>query len=171
MTETKWAEARKIAREVIQHFESCHLESYIFPLESWATIGWGCAISLKEHPRKITQAEADQMFEKILDGKIAALRKEIPAAVLDALSALALAGIISFRYNMKDSVWLNPHCNTRLALVKGDMRQFRIWMKKWINGEKGPLPGLRRRRRVEDDLIGGKSLEAVKKENWYQGQY
>lgn len=167
----RWIEAHNIASVVTKHFEGCHLTSYILPGETWATIGWGKAIPLSQHPKTITQAEADQLFQDTLSAKSQRLRHEIPAVVLAGLSAECLAALLSFRYNMKDQVWLNPKCNTRLALVRGDMKQFWIWHGKWINGEKGPLPGLKRRRRVENELGNGKTLDQIKKANWYQGKY
>ncbi|MBX9686370.1 MAG: hypothetical protein K2X27_06680 [Candidatus Obscuribacterales bacterium] len=169
--EDKWTGARRIGKDVCKHFEGCHLVSYILKGETWATIGWGTAIPLSQHPRKITQAEADQMFDTAFARKEACLRKEIPAAVLDKLSASALGALLSFRYNMKDQVWLSPKCNTRLSLAQGNMTGFWIWHSKWVNGEAGPLAGLKRRRKVEKDLASGVTLESIKKANWYQGQF
>lgn len=171
MNEATWIEARKIATEVIQHFEGCHLTSYVLKGETWATIGWGEAIPLSQHPKTITQKEADERFQKVLQRKELALRSEIPPTVLDKLTASQLAGLLCWRYNVKDSVWLNPKCNTRLALKMGNMRQFLMWHSKWINGEAGPLNGLKRRRHVERDLIEGKSLAEIKKAGWYVGLY
>lgn len=171
MNDALWTEARKIATEVIQHFEGCHLTSYILKGETWATIGWGEAIPLAKHPLTITQAEANSRFQAVLKRKEEALRKEIPASVLDKLTASQLAGLLSWRYNVKDSAWLNPKCNTRLALKLGNMRQFVMWHAKWINGEAGPLNGLKRRRHVERDLIEGKSLDEIKKANWHIALY
>jgi len=51
---------------LIHHFEGCHLESYVIPGESWATIGWGHAIPLVQHPRTITLAQADAFFAEDL---------------------------------------------------------------------------------------------------------
>jgi len=167
--EDRWRIARLIATPVIKHFESCHLKSYIFKKETWATIGWGKAIPLSQHPKTITQAEADRLFEETLLVKQRALQKEIPAAVLDKLSVGQLAGILSFRYNVKDSTWLDPRSNTRKELVKGNIKGFIAWHAKWINGEAGPLNGLKRRRRVERELLNGANLQAITAANWYQG--
>lgn len=170
MDQAKWDEAEKIALEVIKHFEGCHLTSYVLKGETWATVGWGCAIPLSKHPMTITQAQADQMLADTVARKMNCLRHEIPETVLNKLYVGELAGIISFRYNMKDQVWLAPACNTRLALVKGNMTAFWLWMQKWVNGEAGPLPGLKRRRKVEKNLGSGVTLEQIKKANWYQGE-
>lgn len=164
-------EARQIGSEITKHFESCHLTSYILKGEKWATIGWGKAIPLHDHPKTITQAEADALFEQTFAHKEECLRHEVPAAVLDKLSAGERAALLSFRYNMKDGVWLHPKCNTRLALVRGDMKQFWMWHGKWINGEAGPLNGLRRRRRVENEIGHGKPLAEIKKANWHVEEY
>jgi GH24 family phage-related lysozyme (muramidase) len=170
--EDKWIEARTIATVCVQHFEGCHLTSYVLPDENWATLGWGEAIPLSQHPKTITQAEADARFHKVLLRKEAALRKEIPAAVLDKLTARQLAGILSFRYNVKDSSWLDAKCNTRKALVRGDVANFWRRHGQWIRGNGNKiLGGLQRRRHVENDLGADKSLEDIEKANWYQGRY
>lgn len=166
-----WSLIKDIARQVIKHFEGCHLTSYVLKGESWATLGWGEAIPLTQHPKTITQAEADQRFEATLQRKENQLRSEIPPSVLAKMSALQIAGVLSFRYNVKDDVWLNAHCNTRKALVIGNLRQFVYWHAKWINGQAGPLPGLKRRRRVERELLNNTPLEKIRAENWYQGDY
>jgi len=164
-------EAREIAKEVIKHFEGCHLKSYVLPGETWATIGWGCAIPLKQHPRFITQEDADKMLDTMLDHKIVCIHKEVAPQILDSLPPKVRAGIYSFRYNVKDSAWLMPTCRTRAALVKGDIKAFALLMLLWDKGEKGPLPGLKRRRRVENELVGSKSLREIKAKNWYQAEY
>lgn len=169
--EKRWVEARKIAKPLIQHFESCRLKSYVIKGETWATVGWGNAIPMAQHPLTITRAEADRRFEVALAAKEKQLRKEIPEAVLDKLTVLQLAALLSFRYNMKDSNWLSPLCNTRKSLVAGNWKQFLIWHAKWINGESGVMAGLKRRRKVERDLMDGKTLDEIKKANWYQGQF
>lgn len=118
----------------------------------------------------ITQEQADELFLQALSKKSAALRKEIPAAVLNQLTANQLAAIISFRYNLKDSSWLSPSCRTRLALVNGKLDEFKWMHGKWINGEAGPLPGLKRRRKVERILLDNGSLESIKAVNWFASE-
>ncbi|MBX9568598.1 MAG: hypothetical protein K2X77_06860 [Candidatus Obscuribacterales bacterium] len=164
----RWSEVRKIAAEVVKHFEGCHLTSYVLEDESWATLGWGEAIPLTQHPKTISQAEADSRFNKVLLRKETQLRNEIPAAVLDQLTVSQLAGLLSWRYNVKDSAWLDVRCNTRKALVRGNMRQFVMWHGKWVHGNGGKkLNGLRRRRHIERDLVEGKTLSDIKKANWH----
>lgn len=166
--EKKWAEARKIAGIAIKHFEGCGLVSYVKFGESWATIGYGCAIPLSEHPKKINQAQADQMFERMLDHKIKQLQSEIPLKVLDALPATALGGIIAFRYNVKDNAWLSPSCNTRKLLIKGDLKGFMAMHQLWCHGEKNQiLKGLKRRRRVEGELMQGIPIEHLQAFKFY----
>lgn len=168
--EQRWVEARKIAKPVIQHFENLRLKSYVIPKETWATVGWGVAIPMSQHPRTITRAEADRMFDEAFARKEKQLRKEIPEAVLDKLTINQLAALLSFRYNMMDSNWLSPLCNTRKSLIAGNWRQFLLLHAKWINGNAGPMPGLKRRRKVERDLLDNKSLESIKAANWYMNQ-
>lgn len=167
----KWIQARAIAKEVITHFEGRHLNSYVVKGETWATIGIGCAIPMAQHPKKITDAECDRMFANMLARKEAQLRKEIPSAVLDSLTVGELACALIFRYNTKDSAWLDPNCRTRKYLVAGQFAKFLTMHSLWINGEAGPLGGLKRRRRVERELAQGKPLADIKKANWYQGLY
>lgn len=167
----RWEAARVIAVEVIKHFEGCRLTSYVLKGETWATIGWGKAIPMAQHPKTITQAEADKLLAETVLHKQGALMREIPATVLEKLTVGELVCILVFRYNVKDQVWLSPKCTTRQALVRGDMKTFIVKHGTWINGDGGPLAGLKRRRRVERDLAEGKTLDSVKKANWYQGLY
>jgi GH24 family phage-related lysozyme (muramidase) len=167
----KFALARQIGQEACKHFEARHLESYVLNGEKWATIGWGEAIPLIQHPKKITQKQADARFQAVWMRKEAALRAEIPAAVLEKLTIGQLAGIMCFRYNMKDSAWLNKTCNTRKFLVMGDIPKFIAMHSRWINGEAGPLQGLKRRRHVERDLMQGKPLTQIVAAGWYESLY
>lgn len=169
--EDKWIQARAIAKEVITHFEGRHLTSYVVPGEKWATIGIGCAIPLAQHPKTITDDECDRLFNAMLAHKEDQLRKEIPAAVLDKLTVGQLVCVLVFRYNTKDSAWLDPHCRTRQYLVAGQFDKFLVMHALWVNGEDGPMGGLKRRRRVEHELAQGKPLFDIKKANWYQGLY
>lgn len=168
----KFAAARPIATEGIKQFEGCHLTSYVFPGESWATIGWGKAIPLSQHPKKITQQEADRLFDETLRGKESALRHEIPQAVLEKLTVGGLAGILMFRYNVKDSAWLDVKCNTRKVLVAGDIKNFWKHHRLWVHGEGGKvLGGLKRRRRVENEIGNDIPISAIKEASWYRGLY
>lgn len=163
--------ARDIAKVLVRHFEGEKLTSYVLKGETWATISVGVAIPLKQHPKTITQAESDKMFDAAMKRKEAQLRQEIPAAVLDKLTVGQLACVLSFRYNVKDSAWLNANCMTRKNLVAGDFNKFLAMHALWVNGEAGPLPGLKRRRRVEREIGQGKPLADIKAANWYHGQY
>ena len=168
--ELKWLQAREIARKVILHFEGERLDSYVLSGERWATIGVGVAIPLSQHPRKITKEQSEKMFNDALARKEKQLKQEIPKKILDTFNANALAGLLSWRYNVKDSLWLSSTCRTRLVLARGHINEFLHWHEKWIYAEKRdkPLAGLVRRRKVEHDLMVGKGLEDIKKVNWYQ---
>lgn len=167
----KWAEARTIAKEVITHFEGRHLKSYIVKGEKWATIGIGEAIPMSQHPKIISDVECDRRFAAVFARKETALRREIPAAVLDKLTVGQLVCVLVFRYNVKDASWLDPACRTRKYLVAGQFDKFLIMHALWINGEAGPMNGLKRRRHVERDLGKGKALADIKKANWYMELY
>lgn len=167
----KFALARPIAKEMVRHFEGESLKSYVLKGETWATISAGVAIPLSQHPKTITQADSDILFDRAFKRKEAQLRKEIPAAVLEKLTVGQLACVMSFRYNVKDSAWLDPDCRTRKYLVAGQFDKFLVMHALWINGEAGPLPGLKRRRRVEREVGQNKPLSDIKKANWYRGLY
>lgn len=167
----KFEEARAIAKVIVRHFEGDKLTSYVLPGEGWATISVGVAIPIKQHPKTITQAESDKMYDAAFKRKEAQLRKEIPTTVLDKLTAGQLACVLSFRYNVKDSAWLSANCNTRKNLVDGNFEKFLAMHGLWVSGEAGPLAGLKRRRRVEREIGQGKPLAEIKAANWYQGQY
>lgn len=167
----KAEEARTIAKALVRHFEGDKLTSYVLKGESWATISVGVAIPLKQHPKTITQAESDKMFDAAMKRKEEQLRKEIPAAVLEKLTVGQLACALSFRYNVKDSAWLSADCSTRKNLVDGNYERFLAMHGLWVNGEAVPLAGLKRRRRVEREIGQGKPLAEIKAANYYQGQY
>lgn len=158
---------RQIAEEICKHFESCHLESYIFPGEEnlQATIGWGTAIPLSQHPKKITQAEADRLLKDGLDRRDIELKKQLGETIYNMLTPGQHGATLSFKYNCKAYKFNN---STFLSQLK--TKRFQLAgqeLKKWVYGSGRKLPGLIRRRRVEEYVYFGASIEDVKKKNWF----
>lgn len=164
--------AQRLARPLVASFEGCHLVSYVFPNEHWATVGFGRAIPLAHHPLTITQEQADQNLLEDLARKDAQLCKEIPGAVLLSLTDDQYAAILSFRFNVKDSAWLSPNCNTRKALVAGNLTLFRAKLKQWNKGEGSKvLGGLQRRRKCERFVLAGGKMSELPGLHYFQNNY
>lgn len=153
-----------IAREVITHFEGCRLKSYIVPGEEkmQATIGWGQAISLKQHPMQITQALADIWLMNGILSRWHALKEVELKTIWADLNVFEKAAILSFRYNAVTSLWLTS--NSRKLLLGGDVAAYADSIDEWDNHD---MAGLVRRRAVERHLTQRHSLDEVKKLNWY----
>lgn len=148
------------------HFEGCHLTSYVLPGESWATIGWGNAIPLEQHPKTITQAEADKRFRDAMNIRIQKIPSEIGTAVWDRLTHGQKVSYLMFRYNVKDGAWLSS--KTRKALMLGNLKQYRDMAFTWCHDDRGMrLAGLFRRRQCERFLWDGGTIAQLKAKNWF----
>ncbi len=156
---------RQIADPVIKHFEGCHLVSYVFPRERQATIGWGHAIPLAKHPMSITQKYADDLLGMDIDVRLAELKRQIGEVVFNKLTAGQLGAALSFKYNCKKTSFDN---STFLRLLKaGRISEAGHELKRWCYGSGVKLEGLARRRKVEEALWFGATLDDIKKANWY----
>ena len=158
------ADEIKLAREVIQEFEKCHLTSYVVPRESWATIGWGTAIPMKDHPKKITQDEADHLLENGIASRQKMILTRVPAVVLGKMTPFDKAHLLSWAYNTKGWETMGAF----LKLCAGDLNEFRRRSLLYVHGEGNVImAGLVRRRACEYHMARRSSLAEVKKLDWY----
>lgn len=151
-----------MAREVITHFEGCHLKSYVYPGEHQGTVGWGQAIPLSKHPMQITQELADKWLMDGILSRWHALKEVELKQVWDRLDVYQKASILSFRYNAVTNLWLTS--NSRKLLLAGQIDLYADSIDEWDNHD---MAGLVRRRAVERHLTQRHSLDEVKKLNWY----
>lgn len=150
----------------IGHFEGCHLTSYVLPGEKWATVGWGNAIPIEQHPLTITQSEADKRLRDALNVRIQKIPSEIGTAVWNKLTHGQKVSYLMFRYNCKDGAWLSS--KTRKALMMGDLKLYRNMARTWCHDDRGMrLAGLFRRRECECFLWDGGTIEQLKARNWF----
>lgn len=155
---------------LIKHFEGCSLKSYILPKESWATIGWGIAIPLKDHPKTITQDQADKLFDGVLDAKAKELNKLIKPEILSKLTQNQYDATLSFYYNSKP--YLFKGSTFLKYLNDGRFAEASKQLPRWVYGEgKQKLPGLVRRRLCEKFIFDGGTIDQLKSHNWFMEEY
>lgn len=151
-----------VAREIITHFEGCHLHSYIYPGEKQYTIGWGHAYPLSEGPKTWTQEQADKQLAGDISSRLLALKKEIKPDIWQTLTINAKGAILSFRYNAVVSLWLSS--TSRALLNSGRIAEFWDMVDEWNNHA---TAGLVRRRACERHCGERNSLQEVKDLKWY----
>lgn len=164
--------ALPIVMPLIRHFEAsdiCHCDSYIVPGEEHlqATVGWGTAIPLSQHPCKITKLIADRWLERDILSRYTSLCNHVPESVIAKMSLGQRAAFLSWAYNGKG--WYE--CDSFKKLCKGDIQGWLDGAMLWVHGEHGvPLAGLVRRRAAERHLgMRGEieRLESVHDLHWY----
>lgn len=140
----------KEGTDLIHEFESCRLEAYLCPANKW-TIGWGNTYYADGSPvkngDKITQAQADRLFEIIINRKVAQVRKVVPPNLNDE----QFSALVSFVYNIGITKFKSSTLLKRVIADKDDpdiAYQFSRWINKGTSFENG----LRRRRKAEAEL-------------------
>jgi GH24 family phage-related lysozyme (muramidase) len=145
--------------DLIHHFEGCHLDSYVIAGENAATIGWGHQIPLAQHPKKITQAQADAFFADDLGTREMRLASLLPT---EKLTQGQIDATLSFMFNAIPSQFA---LSTFLRLLKaGDFKNAGPQLLRWTHGGAGnkEMPGLVRRRKCEKMLFDGTSIDELK---------
>lgn len=141
---------------LLHHFESCRLTAYLDSV-GVATIGWGNTWYLDGTPvrmgDRITQSEADALFEDVLnlfvDGVLANVTQPLLQHQLDALAAFAYnVGIPQF---ITSSVRRYTNQGRFDRAADGFLR----WNRGLFNGVFRPIAGLSRRRCAERTLFQG----------------
>ncbi len=136
--------------KLIQHFESCRLESYQDSKGIW-TIGWGNTqyengLSVKKG-EVITQQRADELFKTIVSRFDSGVTKRIRSTVTQNM----FDALVSFTYNCG---FRNLDESTLLKKVNKNPNDISIREEfmKWINKGSSFERGLTRRRKAEADL-------------------
>lgn len=141
-----------LAIKLLHHFEDCRLEAYLCPANKW-TIGWGMTRYPDGRPvrrgDRITQAEADRMFEVLLETDFSGPVRRFVADGAPT-SPAQFGALAAFAYNvgtgaLKSSTLLRMH---KAGNYEGAADQFLRWNK--AGGR--VLGGLTRRRQAERAL-------------------
>jgi len=135
--------------DLIKEFEGCVLHAYPDPGTGGApwTIGWGHTGSDVYPGKKITQAEADILFEQDIQPRIRQVEDLIKVPVNDN----QFGALLSFAYNCGVGALGGSNLLKYLNSGSYDLaaNQFQFWNR----GANGVLPGLVRRRKAERDLF------------------
>ena len=136
--------------DLIHEFESCRLEAYLCPADKW-TIGlcntYYADGSKVQEGDKITQAQANRLFQVILIRKVAQVKRLVPPTLNDN----QFSALVSFVYNLGIGNFTKSTLLKRVQADKDDpdiAYQFSRWINKGTSFENG----LRRRRKAESDL-------------------
>jgi lysozyme len=144
------------ALKIIKEFEGCHLHAYLCPANV-PTIGWG-STQLNGRPVQlgdtITQAQADAMLTKqVLEQFGPGVLRLIPSAA--KWKPDQIAATTSFAYNVGLGALEGSTLRQRLNAGQPAAQVVAEELPRWNKGDKGPLPGLVRRRAAEVALFGG----------------
>jgi GH24 family phage-related lysozyme (muramidase) len=144
------------ALKIIKEFEGCHLHAYLCPANV-PTIGWG-STQLNGRPVQlgdtITQAQADAMLTKqVLEQFGPGVLRLIPSAA--KWKPDQIAAITSFAFNVGLGALEGSTLRQRLNAGQPAAQVVAEELPRWNKGDKGPLPGLVRRRAAEVALFGG----------------
>lgn len=147
-TKPKGRQITRAGEQLIQEFEGCELEAYL-DIAGVRTIGWGHTGSEVRLGQRITQAEANRLFDLDTDRFEAAVERLAPIATDPQFDAL-----VSFAYNLGEgalgaSTLLVHH---RAGNYAAAALQFARWNKASVNGKLVAVKGLTRRRAAEAKL-------------------
>ena len=134
--------------EIIKQFEGCKLKAYKCPAGVW-TIGWGNTQYLDGSPVQegdtITQADADIMLEKTVEG----FRTQVVRVVPGTLPAGAVDALTSFAYNCGTAALQKSTLLKRIKENPMNLKAIEAEFARWNKGGGKVLPGLVRRRAME----------------------
>lgn len=134
---------------LVKHFEGLFLDAYIDPV-GVPTIGYGHTGSV-QMGTTITEAKAEALLKQDLSGHEAAVTSRVNVPLNeDQFSAL-----VSLAFNIGNGAFANSTLLRKLNEGKyaAAAKQFDVWVKGTINGEKVTLAGLVRRRAAERALF------------------
>lgn len=134
--------------EIIKQFEGCKLKAYKCPAGVW-TIGWGNTQYLDgskvQEGDTITQADADIMLEKTVEG----FRTQVVRVVPGTLPAGAVDALTSFAYNCGTAALQKSTLLKRIKENPMNLKGIEAEFARWNKGGGKVLPGLVRRRAME----------------------
>lgn len=137
-------------------WEGCRLTAYRCPA-GVLTIGYGHTGADVRPGMKISQAEADALFDRDIETFAA---KVTPLVAGTVLRQCRFDALVSIAYNIGVA---NFRSSTLLRRVKANpddpaiREAFGMWKNTRVNGKLTPMPGLIRRRREEADHYFGLS--------------
>ncbi len=144
-------QASNNAIELIKHFESCSLKSYLCPAKKW-TIGWGNTYYENGDAVKagdfIGQTRADKMLSKAISERVKWVNKALKVPVTQDL----FDALVDFAYNFSESKLKNSSM-LRLINDGADMEEVFVELRKWKQIGTTPVDGLIRRRSAEEHLV------------------
>lgn len=152
--EGRGRQINRAGEQLIQAFEGCELEAYL-DVAGIPTIGWGHTGPEVKLGQRITQAEADRLFDRDTDRFEAAVERLATRRPSDG----QFAALVSFAYNVGEgalagSTLLRKHNSGDFA---GAAAEFGKWNKARVGGKLVPVKGLTRRRAAEAELYRGGS--------------
>ena len=148
------------ALKIIKEFEGCHLHAYLCPSRV-PTLGWGTT-QINGRPVQmgdtITQSQADDLLkQQVLEKYGPGVLRLIPSAA--KWKPDQIAATISFAYNVGLGALEGSTLRQRLNAGAPAAQVVAEELPRWNKGDKGPLPGLVRRRNAEVALFTGNQLQ------------
>ena len=141
----------------VKNWEGCRLVAYPDPGagpdgKPW-TIGWGHTGPEVKQGLTINQLQADAQLALDLKDAHQGLIAELPLAA--SWGADRQAALTSFTFNVGRGLLAQSSLKRRFLAGDDPVTVVRQELPRWVNGAKGPLPGLVRRRAAEVELFCG----------------
>jgi GH24 family phage-related lysozyme (muramidase) len=132
-------------KNLIKRYEGCRLQAYKCPAGVW-TIGYGHTGNVKQG-QTITQAQADALFDKDVQGFVDGVKRCIKVSV----NQNQFDALVSFAYNC--GVGALQNSDLLKYINKGDFAKAAKEFDRWNKGGGKVLAGLVRRRVAEKELF------------------
>lgn len=136
--------------KILHEFEDCKLKAYLCPAKVW-TIGWGNTFyadgSKVKEGDKMTQIQADRLFEVILAKFESGVRNAIKVTLTDN----QFSALVSFAYNVGLANFRGSTLLRKLNINPNDPSIGSEFLR-WVNKGSAFEKGLTRRRTSESDL-------------------
>ena len=139
-----------IAVNIVKQFEGLRLDKYI-DAAGYPTIGYGHKLTNPNEFHTITEEQAIELLQQDLQISLQSVLKLTHIA----LNNSQLSALIDFVYNLGSGTY--QHSTLRQKLNRGEYIDAADEFKKWIYAGPRKLPGLIRRRKIEEDLFRSSS--------------
>jgi GH24 family phage-related lysozyme (muramidase) len=148
------------ALKIIKEWEGCHLHAYLCPA-GIPSLGWGTT-QINGRPVQlgdtISQAQADALLKaQVLEKFGPGVLRLIPSSV--KWKPDQIAAITSFAYNVGLRAMEGSTLRQRINAGEPAAQVVAEELPRWNKGDKGPLPGLVRRRAAEVALFTGVQVQ------------